>query len=155
MKSEILGPEIEGVIHSGQDFLDPFVTCALAGFWPSAGRPAGTRKQPEFTRGDTASVGNSFCVRELFANCSRKVRGSQPVPPQVSAIEPSPTAPGVTPATSPLSAVEMQAAVEAVKAEYGEALGDVRFEIIRLEEPCKKKLRAGIAVPRMVATKAG
>ena len=68
--------------------------------------------------------------------------------PQVSEIEPSPTAPGVTHATSPLSAVEMQAAVDIVKAEYGEALGDVRFEIIRLEEPCKKKLRAGIAVPR-------
>ena len=68
--------------------------------------------------------------------------------PQVSEIEPSPTAPGVTHATSPLSAAEMQAAVDAVKAEYGEALGDVRFEIIRLEEPCKKKLRAGIAVPR-------
>lgn len=60
-----------------------------------------------------------------------------------------PVAPSVTHPTSPLTALECQTAVEVVKAKYGDVIGDVRFEMAMLEEPCKKALRAGVVPPRL------
>lgn len=51
--------------------------------------------------------------------------------------------------TSPLTAAECQTAVDVVKAKYGEVVGEMRFEMAMLEEPCKKALRAGVVPPRL------
>lgn len=57
--------------------------------------------------------------------------------------------PAVLHPTSPLTGAECAKAVEVVRAKYGAVVGEMRFEMVMLEEPCKKALRASVVPPRL------